>query len=168
MGGKTKFKLHRPTKNDYPYGMLSPEVRLVIGIRQSANVSDRQVADELECNLRELRQFERKVATDEICGWVRLNGLPASFGESIAKKVQCVKCKNWIFHVPCVQCCTFQGDTSRNDAEPELPFDPLATDAIPGSPEKIAIMADRVKFGFSIFSPQDRCDFAPRTKQASN
>jgi len=168
MNGKTNLRLHRPTKNDYPYGMLSPESRLALGIRQTAIVTNDQVASELGCTVRQLKTFERNLAKDEICGWVRTNGLPASFGEPVANRVQCVSCKNWIFHVPCVQCCTFQGSTCRNDSEPELPFDPLATDAIPGSQHKIEIMADRVSMGFSIFSPRDRCDFTPRTEPVSD
>lgn len=165
MSGKTKLRLHRPTKNDYPYGMLSPEVRLIVGARQSTRIEDKQLAAELNCTVGELRKFEKKIMRDEICGWVKLNGMPASFGEPIEQKVQCVKCKNWILHVPCVQCCSFIGSKCRNDSEPELPFDPLSTDAIPGSPEKIEIMADRVKWGYTPFSPHDRCDFAPRNKQ---
>jgi len=168
MSGKTRFRLHRPARNDYPYGRLSPEVRLIIGMRQSTDATDRQIADELDCNLRELRSFEKRILKDEIGGWVSRNGMPASFGEPLDQKVKCRLCKNWIIHAPCVQCCTFQGSSCRNDSEPELPFDPLATDAMPGSQEKIEVMVDRAKLGYSIFSPSDRRDFSPVTETASD
>ena len=167
MSGKTKLKLHRPTRNDYPYGMISPEARLVIGLRQSTSVDSRRIADELSCTLRELKAFERKIAKDKICNWVKHNGMPAAFGEEVLEAVQCDGCRNWIVHVPCVQCCSYRGGKCRNDAEPELPFDPLATDAIPGSQEKIEVMARRVRMGYSIFSPNDRCDFGPRKSKKS-
>lgn len=167
MTGRTKLILHRPNRNDYPYGMISPEARTVIGLRQTTSVDSKHIANELQCTLRELKAFERKIAKDEICGWVRYNGMPACFGEEVENTVQCDECKNWINHVPCVQCCTYQGGKCRNDSEPELPFDPLSTDAIPGSPEKIAVMEQRAKWGYSVFSPQDRCDFGPRNEPES-
>jgi len=167
MTGKTKLKLHRPTRNDYPYGMVSPEARLVIGLRQSTSVDSAWIARELGCTARELKSFEKRIAKDEICGWVKLNKMPAGFGEQTKTAVQCDTCRNWIMHVPCVQCCDYRGGKCRNDSEPELPFDPLSTEAIPGSQEKIEVMRNRVDWGYSVFSPGDKCDFGPSNENKS-
>jgi hypothetical protein len=136
-------------------------------LRQTTSVDSHHIAKELGCTIKQLKIFEKEIQNDEICNWVKYNGMPACFGEIVTNTVICDSCKNRINYVPCVQCCTHQGIKCRNDAEPELPFDPYPTDAIPGSLDKIAVMEQRAMRGYSIFSPQDRCDFGPRYEPES-
>lgn len=148
--------VRRDTKKDYPYGVLHPTARLVLGLRQSTTLITEDIAEMLEVHPVEIEQFEWEIEQDHEAKYIQGIGLPAAFGEMTPFAVQCVTCKNLITHVPCVQCCKIDGESCRNDHEPELPKSDLGTDAMPGSQLKIAVMAARARENLSIFNPGDR------------
>ena len=150
------LRLHRKCKNDYPWGMLHPDARLVLGMRFHTDSTDKQIARELEVSQKELKAFTRTMKKDEICSWVIENGIPASFGAYLQFPVRCTRCSRKMLFAPCVACCTFQGAECRNDREKELKIDDCFTHAIPGSEEKIQIMRDRADRGVQIFHPNDK------------
>lgn len=161
------MKIIRASKHAYPYGMLHPDARIVIGLEQSANITRREAAAICGISYQKYQGFIRRLKKNEISSWILKSGLPASFGAPLEKTgktgikrhvVQCLLCNRRIYHVPCVKCCKFDGSQSRNDHEPELPFSEVGTDAMPGSLRKVAVMRHRADLGVSIFSQCDRRD----------
>lgn len=150
--------VRRDTGKDYPYGVLHPTARLVLGLRQSTTLTTEEIGEMIGHDADDIELFEREIELDREASYIQGIGLPASFGETTPHAVQCVTCKNQISFVPCVQCCKIEGEPCRNDHESEPPHSDLGTDAMPGSELKVAVMASRARNGESIFHPDDRAD----------
>ena len=153
--GRT-LRLYRNFRGSFPYGKLHDDVRLVLGMRFHTTATNDDIATELHCTKRELQKFTALMKRDANIRHVIEIGLPASFGMGIAKPVRCTRCNRKILHVPCVYCCTFEGESCRNDSESELNLDKVFTSTRPGSQEKIDVMADRARRNLQIFHPQDK------------
>lgn len=149
------LRMHRKNKNDYPWGMLHPDARLVLGMMYHTDATMKQIAAELEVRVGDVRKFIAHMRRDEICSWVIENGIPASFGAYLEQPVRCTRCDRRMVFAPCVVCCTFEGAECRNDREQELKIDDRFTHAVPGSDEKIRVMRDRADRGVQIFHPND-------------
>lgn len=154
--GSRTLRLYRNFRGSFPYGKLHDDVRLVLGMRFHTNATNDDIARELMCSKRDLQRFTKLMKGDTDILHVMQIGLPASFGMGIAEPVKCTRCGRKILHVPCVYCCTFEGESCRNDSESELNLDSVFTSTRPGSREKIEVMASRANRNLQIFHPQDR------------
>jgi len=150
------LRLYRNFRGSFPYGKLHDDVRLVLGMRFFTSATEEDIARELICSNADLKRFTKLMRTDANIRHVIEIGIPASFGMGIARPVKCTRCNRRILHVPCVYCCTFEGETCRNDSESELNLDSVFTSTTPGSREKIAVMADRANRNLQIFHPNDK------------
>lgn len=156
LSNKRVLRLYRNFRGSFPYGRLHDDVRLVLGMRFFTSATNVDICRELVIDEKELRRFTRLMRTDPNIRHVIEIGLPASFGMGIAHPVKCTRCNRKILHVPCVYCCTFEGESCRNDSESELNLDSVFTSTRPGSREKIEVMANRANRNLQIFHPQDR------------
>lgn len=149
------FTLARSQWGNADYGTIHTTARLFIGIRQSTDMSMKQIAEHFGVTVARLRQYERDLSSHRKIASVIRDGLPAEYGIEAEFSAKCRDCESLIFQFPCVSCCTMQGYAPRKMKERELVPCQLPTWHLPGSPEKVAVMAARVQMGMAPFNDED-------------
>ena len=144
------------------FDRLTPPVRLVIGLHQSAGMAPGRIAEVLGASERWFEKLWRALLLDPFTATLIHDGMPGIYGESLpgsVSAIRCVRCKRLLSRVPCLNCwpdCGQVDDEEDDRYEDDLPSVCLAERTnIPAGKYRIEVMADRVARGFSPFCPYD-------------
>ena len=94
---------------------------------------------------------------------MRREGLPITYSEPIAGDMLCAECEHRLTTVPCVFCAC--KGSKRQEKVLEVRECGRPTDHLPGSSEKVMVMANRVRRGYSAFCEGDVVDLSVGREQ---
>lgn len=145
----------RPTEGMAPYSHIHSTARLYIGLRQSTELSQEEIAQIMEVTPIQLAAFHERIVSNKHARYALQHGLPSFYGESIESTARCKTCRRMLSQFPCVSCCQLPSYEPRNIQHPSLQTIPLPTASKPGSIQKVAVMAARVELGLEPFCDGD-------------
>jgi hypothetical protein len=139
---------------------------MMLGILGAAkDITNHRMAEALEVSDDYAAELHRRLLSTNHPSILHLRreGLPITYSSPIAGDLLCAECEHRLTTVPCVFCECKSG--GRKDREVEVRESGRPTDHLPGSREKVMVMANRVKRGYSAFCEGDAVDLSAGREQ---
>jgi len=140
---------------------LSMDAKRVWGVLEWCGVEEkpRAVAEALQIHPKDAEELLVGVLFDEHPAMKRMRhyGLPRSHSAVLPDEttLRCIKCGSRMGEVPCMSCTHERTELTAATDQPSLPECDSPIEYLPGTPEKIQVMAKRAEAGFSVFHTGD-------------
>lgn len=144
------------------YCDVDPSARMLIGLKQSTDLGMGQIAHVMGVDAKELEEFWASLQVHPLTARIVEYGMPSLYGEHLPNgwTVACSGCGCRVTYVPCAVCWCPDFDTDPPSNEIDWPDCMEGDDSLPGSAERVEVMAARVAGGYSPFSIVDKVSIA--------